>query len=149
MAIIGRLVRLEKIIRPRLNAVFAQHDLDSWEFDVLATLVRSITPPTNSPSLTNDRPSSSATSGSRPCCVSRGDTEQGREDGNRCSEGSVERFDQRSALAPVREPPRAEHEQEAAGEDLPESGQAVHAGGQRNGVTKRFTDGGEELDGHG
>ncbi len=40
MAIIGRLTRLEKVIRPRLNAVFAQHDLESWEFDVLATLVR-------------------------------------------------------------------------------------------------------------
>lgn len=40
MAIIGRISRLEKVIRPRLNAVFAQHDLESWEFDVLATLVR-------------------------------------------------------------------------------------------------------------
>lgn len=40
MAIIGRLTRLEKAIRPRLNTVFAQHDLESWEFDVLATLVR-------------------------------------------------------------------------------------------------------------
>lgn len=40
MAIIGRLTRLEQAIRPRLNAVFAQHDLESWEFDVLATLLR-------------------------------------------------------------------------------------------------------------
>lgn len=40
MAIIGRLTRLEQTIRPRLNAVFAQHDLESWEFDVLATLLR-------------------------------------------------------------------------------------------------------------
>ena len=40
MAIIGRLTRLEQIIRPRLNTVFAQHDLESWEFDVLATLLR-------------------------------------------------------------------------------------------------------------
>ncbi|MEO6651396.1 MAG: MarR family transcriptional regulator [Ilumatobacteraceae bacterium] len=40
MAIIGRITRLEQIIRPRLNAVFAQHDLESWEFDVLATLLR-------------------------------------------------------------------------------------------------------------
>lgn len=40
MAIIGRLSRLEQTIRPRLNAVFAQHDLESWEFDVLATLLR-------------------------------------------------------------------------------------------------------------
>lgn len=41
MAIIGRLGRLEKLIRPRLDEVFAQHDLESWEFDVLATLLRS------------------------------------------------------------------------------------------------------------
>lgn len=40
MAIIGRVTRLEKEIRPRLNAVFAQHDLEPWEFDVLATLLR-------------------------------------------------------------------------------------------------------------
>lgn len=40
MAIIGRLTRLEKSIRPRLNAVFAEHDLEAWEFDVLATLLR-------------------------------------------------------------------------------------------------------------
>ncbi len=40
MAVIGRISRLEKVIRPRLNAVFAQHDLESWEFDVLATLLR-------------------------------------------------------------------------------------------------------------
>ncbi|WP_428264220.1 MarR family winged helix-turn-helix transcriptional regulator [Haliangium sp.] len=40
MAIIGRISRLEKVIRPRLNAVFADHDLESWEFDVLATLLR-------------------------------------------------------------------------------------------------------------
>lgn len=40
MAVIGRLSRLEKVIRPRLNAVFAQHGLEWWEFDVLATLVR-------------------------------------------------------------------------------------------------------------
>ncbi len=41
MAIIGRLGRLERLIRPRLNAIFAEHDLESWEFDVLATLLRS------------------------------------------------------------------------------------------------------------
>jgi DNA-binding MarR family transcriptional regulator len=40
MTVIGRLARLEKVIRPRLDAVFAEHDLESWEFDVLATLVR-------------------------------------------------------------------------------------------------------------
>lgn len=41
MAIIGRISRLNKQIRPQLNAVFAKHGLESWEFDVLATLVRS------------------------------------------------------------------------------------------------------------
>ncbi len=40
MAIIGRINRLAKEIRPRLDAVFAAHDLESWEFDVLATLLR-------------------------------------------------------------------------------------------------------------
>ncbi len=40
MAIIGRITQLQKLIRPRLDAVFAQHDLESWEFDVLATLLR-------------------------------------------------------------------------------------------------------------
>ncbi len=41
MAIIGRISRLERMIRPRLVEVFAKHDLESWEFDVLATLLRS------------------------------------------------------------------------------------------------------------
>ena len=40
MAIIGRITRLNQVIRPRLSAVFAAHDLESWEFDVLATLLR-------------------------------------------------------------------------------------------------------------
>ncbi|WP_040493974.1 MarR family winged helix-turn-helix transcriptional regulator [Ilumatobacter nonamiensis] len=40
MAIIGRISRLERSIRPRLEATFATHDLESWEFDVLATLRR-------------------------------------------------------------------------------------------------------------
>lgn len=44
MAIIGRLTRLEKVIRPLLNATFAEHDLESWEFDVLATLLRNGAP---------------------------------------------------------------------------------------------------------
>lgn len=44
MAIIGRITRLEQLIRPQLNAVFAQHDLESWEFDVLATLLRNGAP---------------------------------------------------------------------------------------------------------
>ncbi len=40
MAIIGRLSRLDKQIRPILDEVFARHGLESWEFDVLATLLR-------------------------------------------------------------------------------------------------------------
>lgn len=41
MAVIGRISRLERIISSRLAAVFSRHDLESWEFDVLATLRRS------------------------------------------------------------------------------------------------------------
>lgn len=44
MAIIGRISRLERLIRSRLDAVFAAHGLESWEFDVLATLLRSGAP---------------------------------------------------------------------------------------------------------
>lgn len=40
MAVIGRLSRLDKLIRPLLDDVFADHGLESWEFDVLATLFR-------------------------------------------------------------------------------------------------------------
>ena len=40
MAIIGRISRLERMVRPLLEAVFAEHGLESWEFDVLATLRR-------------------------------------------------------------------------------------------------------------
>lgn len=40
MAVIGRIARLNQTIRPLLDAVFAEHDLESWEFDVLATLLR-------------------------------------------------------------------------------------------------------------
>lgn len=40
MAIIARISRLEKLIRPQLSAVFATHHLESWEFDVMATLLR-------------------------------------------------------------------------------------------------------------
>ncbi len=40
MAIVGRITRLEKVIHRRLSAVFAQHDIESWEFDVLTTLLR-------------------------------------------------------------------------------------------------------------
>jgi len=44
MAIIGRLARLNQTIRPLLDAVFAEHELESWEFDVLATLLRNGAP---------------------------------------------------------------------------------------------------------
>jgi DNA-binding MarR family transcriptional regulator len=40
MAIVGRIVRLERLIRTRLDDVFRKHDLEFWEFDVLATLRR-------------------------------------------------------------------------------------------------------------
>ena len=40
MEVIARLSRLDKAIRPLLDDAFAQHDLESWEFDVLATLLR-------------------------------------------------------------------------------------------------------------
>lgn len=40
MAVIGRIARLDKAIKPLLDTVFAHHDLESWEFDVLATLLR-------------------------------------------------------------------------------------------------------------
>ena len=41
MGLIGRIGRLERVIRPQLDKVFASHGLESWEFDVLATLRRS------------------------------------------------------------------------------------------------------------
>jgi DNA-binding MarR family transcriptional regulator len=41
MAIVGRVSRLERVIEPLLAAVFRQHDLEAWEFDLLATLLRS------------------------------------------------------------------------------------------------------------
>lgn len=41
MAIIGRISRLERSLAPRLAEVFARHGLESWEFDLLATLRRS------------------------------------------------------------------------------------------------------------
>ncbi len=44
MGVIGRISRLERAIRPRLNAAFAEHGLESWEFDVIATLRRSGAP---------------------------------------------------------------------------------------------------------
>lgn len=41
MAIIGRVSRLAREVQPLLNRVFAEHGLEHWEFDVLATLLRS------------------------------------------------------------------------------------------------------------
>jgi DNA-binding MarR family transcriptional regulator len=41
MAIIGRISRLERMLRPLLDTVFAAHGLESWEFDLMATLRRS------------------------------------------------------------------------------------------------------------
>lgn len=40
MAVIGRISRLERVIAPLLDEVFAAHGLESWEFDMLATLRR-------------------------------------------------------------------------------------------------------------
>jgi DNA-binding MarR family transcriptional regulator len=41
MAVFGRLQRIERLLRPQIEAVFSSHGLSSWEFDVLATLRRS------------------------------------------------------------------------------------------------------------
>ncbi|WP_234998737.1 MarR family winged helix-turn-helix transcriptional regulator [Demequina sp. NBRC 110057] len=38
--IIGRLSRFADLVQDKLDAVFAEHDLQSWEFDVLAALRR-------------------------------------------------------------------------------------------------------------
>ena len=40
MEVIGRISRLERLIRPLIGEVFARHGLEAWEFDVLATLRR-------------------------------------------------------------------------------------------------------------
>ncbi len=40
IAIIGRISRLEQMIKPLLDRVFAQHELAWWEYDVLAALRR-------------------------------------------------------------------------------------------------------------
>ena len=40
MAIVGRLRRVDRTIQERIDAVFANHGLEAWEFDVLATLRR-------------------------------------------------------------------------------------------------------------
>lgn len=44
MGIIGRIGRLERMIGAKLDRVFAEHGLERWEFDVLATLRRSGSP---------------------------------------------------------------------------------------------------------
>ncbi len=44
MGIIGRIGRLERVIGAELDRVFAEHGLERWEFDVLATLRRSGSP---------------------------------------------------------------------------------------------------------
>lgn len=41
VAMFGRLARLNGLVQERLDAVFAEHGLRAWEFDVLATLRRS------------------------------------------------------------------------------------------------------------
>jgi DNA-binding MarR family transcriptional regulator len=41
MGIIGRLGRLSRLLDRELKEFFAEHGLESWEFDVLATLRRS------------------------------------------------------------------------------------------------------------
>ncbi len=44
MEIIGRISRIERLLRQRLDTTFDRHGLESWEFDVLATLRRSGAP---------------------------------------------------------------------------------------------------------
>ena len=47
MGTVGRLMRLSRLVTARLKDYFAQHGMESWEFDVLATLRRndrSLTP---------------------------------------------------------------------------------------------------------
>ncbi|WP_283787119.1 MarR family winged helix-turn-helix transcriptional regulator [Bermanella sp. WJH001] len=41
MAIIGRLKKCHALMQPQLDKVFERHNLGFWEFDVLATLLRS------------------------------------------------------------------------------------------------------------
>jgi DNA-binding MarR family transcriptional regulator len=49
MAVVGRLGRLQGLVRPRIEAVFARHGLTTGEFDVLAALRRSGQPFTLTP----------------------------------------------------------------------------------------------------
>jgi DNA-binding MarR family transcriptional regulator len=41
IGVIGRISRLERMLAPELARVFAQHGLEAWQYDVLATLRRS------------------------------------------------------------------------------------------------------------
>ncbi|WP_405558808.1 MarR family transcriptional regulator [Streptomyces canus] len=41
MGTIGRILRLSRLVNGRLKDYFTQHDMETWEFDVLATLRRS------------------------------------------------------------------------------------------------------------
>ena len=41
IAVIGRISRLERLLAPELARVFAEHGLEAWQYDVLATLRRS------------------------------------------------------------------------------------------------------------
>lgn len=41
MELVGRLSRASRLLERALKDLFAQHGLESWEFDVLATLLRS------------------------------------------------------------------------------------------------------------
>jgi DNA-binding MarR family transcriptional regulator len=44
MAVIGRISRIERLLKIELDKVFSSFGLESWEFDVLATLRRSGAP---------------------------------------------------------------------------------------------------------
>ncbi|WP_062293237.1 MarR family winged helix-turn-helix transcriptional regulator [Demequina phytophila] len=44
LAVIGRLSRYADLVQARLDAVFAEHGLQSWEFDVLSALRRAGSP---------------------------------------------------------------------------------------------------------
>ncbi|MGH1551220.1 hypothetical protein ACRAWF_00290 [Streptomyces sp. L7] len=44
MGTIGRVLRLSRLVNTRLKEYFAQYDMETWEFDVLATLRRSDRP---------------------------------------------------------------------------------------------------------
>ncbi len=44
MATVGRLKRCSALLQPKLDTIFSEFTLSSWEFDVLATLLRSGSP---------------------------------------------------------------------------------------------------------